>query len=117
MPGLEWSCRLLVDLPTLVLLAVSAHGCHVLSHTFPHKTCSHNVFGGTYARVSHVVDGVEDSSSVCLWYQWPGDATCHVAQQAGPLYLDSPHCQGGLSSLQRAWTAGLIGRQPGERDA
>jgi hypothetical protein len=73
MPGLEWSCRLLVDLPTLVLLAVSAHGCHVLAHTFPHKTCSHHVFGGTYARVSHVVHGVEDSSSVCQWYQRPGE--------------------------------------------
>jgi hypothetical protein len=35
------------------------------------------------------------------------------AQQAGPLYLDSSHSQGGRltgSGLQSAWTAGLIGR-------
>jgi len=30
--GVEWSCGMLVDLSTLALLAVSAHGCHSL-HT------------------------------------------------------------------------------------
>jgi hypothetical protein len=52
------------------------------------------------------------------WYQWPSNATYHVSQQTGSLYLDSPHCQRGrLRRLQRAWTANLIGRHPVERDA
>jgi hypothetical protein len=31
--GVEWSCGMLVDLSTLALLAVSAHGCHSLQTT------------------------------------------------------------------------------------
>jgi hypothetical protein len=50
--GVERSCRLLVDLPLLALLAVSAHVCHVLALPFPHKMCSHHAFGCTYARVA-----------------------------------------------------------------
>jgi hypothetical protein len=76
------------------------------------------MYDGTYARVGHTGDGVEDCSTIHQWYQWPGDATCHVTQQAGPLYLDILYYQGGgLSGLQHARTAGLVGCHPGERDA
>jgi hypothetical protein len=47
------------------------------------------MFGGTCARVDHAVDGVEDCCPIRQWHQWPGDATGHVAQQAGPLYLQT----------------------------
>jgi hypothetical protein len=41
-----------------------------------------------------------------------------MPQQAGPLYLDSPNCQGGgLSGLQCARIAGLVCCHLGERDA
>jgi hypothetical protein len=43
---------------------------------------------------------------------------CHIAQQAGPLYWDNHHCQGGgLGGLQHAWTAGLVGLHLGEGDS
>jgi hypothetical protein len=57
--GLMRSCRLLVNFPPLALLAVPAHGCHVPAHTFPDKTRRHHASGGTYARVSHALNGVE----------------------------------------------------------
>ncbi len=99
--GVERSCRLLVELSTLSLLTVSAHGCQDLVHPLSHEMCSYYAVGGTYARVGHTVNGVENGRSVCQWFQWPGAATCHITQQASPLYLDSPHCQGGgLSGLQ-----------------
>jgi hypothetical protein len=50
------------------------------------------------------------------WHQRPCDGTCHITQQAGPLYLDRPHCQGiGLNCLLCAKS--LAGRHPGEGDA
>jgi hypothetical protein len=95
------------------LLTALAYSCCVLANTLPHKNLQlqyvwwHICQGGPGCEW---LNGVEDGSFVCQQLQWPGDATCHVAQQAGPLYLDSPHCQGGgLSRLQRARTAGLVG--------
>ncbi len=60
-----------------------------------------HTFGGTYARVGHAVDGVDLAPST--WTQW----------------TVLTHCQGGrlLSGLQRARTAGLVGRYLGEGDA
>jgi hypothetical protein len=104
-----------MDFPAKALLAVPAHGSHILTHTLPHETCSHHAFGGTYARVCHTVHGVEHGRSVRQWHQWPGNAICHIAQHAGPLYLDSPHCQGG--GLKRARTASLVGHHPGAMPA
>jgi hypothetical protein len=69
----------------------------------PEDTCSHLAFVGTYAMVCPAMNGVKNGRSVCQWHQWPVNAKFRVAQQNGPLYLDSPHCQvGGLSGLQRA---------------
>jgi hypothetical protein len=112
------ACWLLVNLPPLALLAINAHGCHVSAHALPHETCSYHPPGSPYARVRHVVDGVEHGQPIHQWYQWPSNATYHVSQQTGSLYLDSPYCQKGrLRRLQRAWIANLIGRHPVERDA
>ena len=69
----------------------------------PEDTCSHLAFIGTYAMVCHAMNGMENGRSVRQWHQWPVTAKFRVAQQNGPLYLDSPHCQvGGLSGLGRA---------------
>jgi hypothetical protein len=78
-----WTCRLLEYLPPLALLAVPALGCHILANTLPHNMCSHQAIGGTYARVGHAVNGVENGT-VREWHQWPGDAMCHIAQQVCP---------------------------------
>ncbi len=89
--GLHGSCWLLVNLAPLTLLARAAHGCHVFAHAFPYKTCRQHPFCSTYAWMCHVMDSVEYGRSVLHWYQGPGDATCHVTQQAGSLYLYSPY--------------------------
>ncbi len=63
------------------------------------------------------MNGVENVSAVRQWHQWTGDATCHVAQQAGPLYLDSPHWQWEEDLVscivlgQLAWLAPILGRE------
>ncbi len=75
------------------------------------------MLGGTYARVGNAVDGVEKLQIYPGWHQRPCDGTSHVIQQAGPLYLDSSHCQErGLNCLLCARTAGLFGRHLGEGD-
>jgi hypothetical protein len=54
---------------------------------------------------------------VHLWHQGSHDAPCHVAQQAGPLDPDSPHCQGGgLTGLQHAGPGDLVARHPAVGD-
>jgi hypothetical protein len=105
--GEEWRSHLSM----LVLLAVAAHSCHVFAHPHPSMS-SYLSSGGTCARMGHTVDDVEDGNPITDWHKWLGDAMCHITKQAGPLYLDSPHCQGrGLRGLQRASTAGLVGHQ------
>jgi hypothetical protein len=89
--GLHRSCWLLVNLAPLTLLARPVHGCHILAHALPHKMCRQHTLCSTYAWMCYVVDGVEHSWPVLQWYQWPGDATCHVTQQAGSLYLYGPY--------------------------
>jgi hypothetical protein len=109
--GVEGSCRLFVDLATLALLAISAHCCNISAHALPHETCRDHSLGGTFTRVGHAVDGLEYCRPVHLWYQGSDDSLCYVAQQAGSLDLDSPYYQGGgLSGLQHARKADLVGR-------
>ncbi len=111
--GLHRSCWLLVNLAPLTLLALPAHGCHVFAHAFPNKTCRQHPSCSTYAWMCHVMDGVEDGRPVLNWHQWPGDATCHVTQQAGSLYLtdltDREEDLAACSVLgQRAWLAAIL---------
>jgi hypothetical protein len=82
--GVERNCRLLVDLPPLALLAVSAKSCHILANTLTHKTCRHPRFGGTYARAGHTVNGMLDGSSVRQQHQWLGDPMRHVYSRLAP---------------------------------
>jgi hypothetical protein len=85
-----------------------------IRNNVPDKTCRHHTFGGTYARVGHAVDGVEDLQPyIRQWHQWPATSQSRLA----PLYLVSPHChEGGLrSGLQRARTSSWPGWPPSWR--
>jgi len=77
--GVERCCWLLVDLPTLAVLAVTAHGSHVPANSLPHEAPRNHPACGTNPRVGHVVYRVEDSTPVHLRYQGPGNATCYVS--------------------------------------
>jgi hypothetical protein len=69
--GLQGSCWLLVNLSPLTLLTIPAHGCHISVHALPHETCRYHPLGNKYARVHHVVVGLENGRPIHQRYQWP----------------------------------------------